>query len=116
MFSSSDINKLMDQIAQLGKGNINSTKNMSKSCNGNDGKKNNSNNNGIPSLTPAKLLVIAGLIAGALEVQSITVDRDQVVNILLSGSLKRKTKLDKILDEIGDMPFDDVLKAILGRA
>ncbi|OPX83755.1 MAG: hypothetical protein A4E53_04357 [Pelotomaculum sp. PtaB.Bin104] len=115
MFSSSDLNTLMDQIAQLGKGNFNSAKNMSKSCPGNVGKNNKTNNNGIPGLNPAKLLIIAGLLCGALEVKSILVDRDQIVNILLEGSLRRKTKLDKMLDEIGEMPFDDVLKAVLGR-
>lgn len=116
MFSSSDLNKLMDQIAQLGKGNINFSKNISNSCDGNDGKNNNNKkNNGFPCLSPAKLLIIAGLLAGALDVQSVLVDRDQIVNILLEGSLKRKTKLDQMLDEIGQMPFDDVLKAVLGR-
>ncbi|MDD3654232.1 MAG: hypothetical protein PHO01_08635 [Desulfotomaculaceae bacterium] len=114
MFSSSDLNTLMEQIAQLGKGNNNSTKNISKSCPGNAGKNNKTNNN-IPSLTPAKLLIVAGLLCGALELKSISVDRDQIVDIVLQGSLKRKTKLDKMLDEIGQMPFDDVLKAVLGR-
>ncbi len=56
-----------------------------------------------------------GLLAGVLEVQSVLIDRDQIVDILLEGSLKRKTRLDKMLDEIGDMPFDEVLEAIMGR-
>lgn len=59
--------------------------------------------------------MIAALLGGALEVRYVLVDRDQVINVLLDGTLKRKTKLDKMLDEIGAMPFDDVLRAVLGR-
>ncbi len=69
----------------------------------------------IPLLTPQKILVILGLLAGVLEVRSITVDRDQVIEILLEGSLRRRTKLDQMLDEIGEMPFDEVLNSIIRR-
>jgi len=68
-----------------------------------------------PVLTPQKVLVILGVLGGVLEVDSILFDRNQVAQILLQGSLKRETILDKILDEIGSMPFDDVLRAVLGR-
>jgi hypothetical protein len=43
------------------------------------------------------------------------VDRDQIVQIVLEGSLKKKTELEKMLDEIGSMPFDEVVKAMLER-
>lgn len=66
-------------------------------------------------LTPAEISVIFGLLTGALSVDSILIDRDQAIEIVLTGSLKRKTELDNILDIIGSMPFDDVLKAMLGR-
>mgnify|MGYP007069372219 FL=1 len=69
----------------------------------------------MPVLQPQKLLVILGLLAGVLEVRSLLVDRDQVVQILLEGSLRKRTKLDKMLDEIGEMPFDNVLRAIINR-
>lgn len=67
------------------------------------------------TLTPSNALVIAGLLSGSLNVLSVLIDRDQAVQIVLEGSLKQKTDLEKMLDQIGSMPFDDVLKAILGR-
>jgi len=69
----------------------------------------------LPLLTPQKILVILGLLAGVLEVSSIAVDKDQVIEILLEGSLRRRTKLDQLLDEIGEMPFDEVLNSIIRR-
>lgn len=67
------------------------------------------------SLTPAEIMVISGIITDVLSVQSLLVDRDQQVQIVLGGSLKRKTELEKTLDDIGQKPFDEVLKALLGR-
>lgn len=67
------------------------------------------------NLTPAEVMVISGIVVDVLSVQSLTVDRDQQIQIVLSGSLKRKTELEKTLDEIGQKPFDEVLKALLGR-
>ncbi|MZP42739.1 hypothetical protein GTO89_06755 [Heliobacterium gestii] len=61
------------------------------------------------------MAVIIGLISDALIVNSILVDRNQEVQIVLTGSLRRKTKLDKMLDEIGDESFDDVLAAFMRR-
>ncbi|MDP4092070.1 MAG: hypothetical protein Q8920_01765 [Bacillota bacterium] len=66
-------------------------------------------------ITPAQALVIAGLLGGVFEVTSVLIDKNQVVEILLSGSLKKKTTLDKMLDQIGNMRFDDVLRAIVDR-
>lgn len=68
-----------------------------------------------PALTPSSALVIGGLLTGVLEVDSVLVDKNQTVQIVLSGSLKQKTQLEKMLDQIGSMPFDDVVKAMLGR-
>jgi hypothetical protein len=80
---------------------------------------NNTNTNGSGSqnnsLTPQQLIVIAGILAGELDVLSVLVANDQHVEIVLSGSLKKKTQLDKILDQIGSLPFDEVVKAIIGR-
>jgi hypothetical protein len=114
MFSSEELKSLMEKIkAQIGHDASPSKSNTAKSNKNNcPGKKGNTK---IPPLTPQKVLVILGLLTGALEVKSVTVDKDQIVDILLEGTLKRKTKLDKMLDEIGSMSFDDVLKAIIGR-
>ncbi|TCO76857.1 hypothetical protein [Marinisporobacter balticus] len=73
---------------------------------------------GNANLTPGQILIILGLLGGVLEVDSITIDKSQEVNILLVGSLKRpkaKTQLEQIMDQIGSLPFDQVMKNILGR-
>ncbi|MCT4619921.1 MAG: hypothetical protein N4A62_11105 [Marinisporobacter sp.] len=70
------------------------------------------------NLTPGQILVILALLAGVLEVESVTIDKDQGVDIVLTGSLKRpkaKTQLEKIMDQVGCLPFDQVMKNILGR-
>ncbi len=67
------------------------------------------------SLTPVQILVIMGIITGSLDIDSLLVNKNQEIQILLIGSLKQKTGLEKMMDEVGKMPFDDVLKAILGR-
>jgi len=111
VFSSDDYNALIEQMMTLfGPSKEQSPQNISSSC-----CKDEKNKNQGLKLSPQKVLVILGLIAGVLEVRSVLVDRNQAVQILLDGSLKRKTRLDKMLDEIGGMPFDEVLKAILGR-
>ncbi|MDD4237394.1 MAG: hypothetical protein PHT62_02375 [Desulfotomaculaceae bacterium] len=66
-------------------------------------------------LSPQKILVVLGLLGGVLEVTSVLVDKDQTVQFVLSGTLKRPTRLDKMMNEIGKMPFDDVLKTVLDR-
>lgn len=66
-------------------------------------------------LTPSQLLVISGILANVLEVESILLDKDQTVQILLTGTLKRETQLEKIMDQIGCMPFDKVLKTMVDR-
>lgn len=115
MFSPNELDTLMARlISQLGLSSADINKVLSaKGTTGNSG--NQGNQNTIPHFSPQKVLVILGLLGGVLEVKSILIDRDQLVDILLEGSLKRKTKLDNCLDTIGTMPFDDVLRAIMGR-
>ncbi len=110
MFSSGDLNTLFDQIvSRLSCETSDSARETPAKTKQGDKKQ-------APVLTPQKALVILGLLAGVLEVKSVLIDRDQIINILLDGSLKRKTRLDKMLDEIGNMPFEEVLTAIIGRA
>jgi|GEM_PF-1136362 len=66
-----------------------------------------------PPLTPSQLLVIAGILGGVLFVDSIQIDKDQTVNIVLTGDLKQKTQMDHIMDQVGKMPFGDVLSKVL---
>lgn len=66
-------------------------------------------------ITASEILVVLGLLGGVLEVSSVLVDKNQIIEFVLTGSLKRPTRLDKMMDEIGKMPFDDVLKAVFDR-
>lgn len=84
-------------------------------CNDENNQKDRSIKKRLANLTAAQIMVIAGIFTDVLSVQSLSIDRDQQVQIILGGSLKRKTELEKTLDEIGQKPFDEVLKALLGR-
>lgn len=75
----------------------------------------------IAPFTPQKALVILGLLTGALEVDNIVIDRDQTIQIVLQGSLKLRTKttkekngMDELLNMVGSMPFEYVMKTLLG--
>lgn len=110
MFSSEHhLNSLITQaLSQLGLGGDT------------DGEKNGgSDNKGDSSfnlsLTPSQILVIAGILAGVLQVNSVLVDKEQAIEILLVGSLRRKTELDKMMDKVGDKSFDEVMAALLRR-
>lgn len=123
MISQDHLDSLLKGIlARLGmQGSENTTsKNCgTKNSSGSSGSNTSTGTGGLSptSLTPAKILVIAGLLSGALEVYSVLVDKTQTVEIVVSGSLKikEKTALEKMLDQIGGMPFDQVMKAVLGR-
>ncbi|MGI6491530.1 MAG: hypothetical protein GX949_05785 [Peptococcaceae bacterium] len=123
MFDSSEIDILLKQVLsrlgldkeQPGQGSTpavqNNKKNKSAS---NPAGRGTSIESGI-QLTPQKILIILGLLGGVLDVTSVQVNKDQTVDFVLSGTLKRPTRLDKMLDEIGGMPFEQVLKAIMDR-
>ena len=84
-----------------------------------DSKKNDSSSkskkNPICDLTPAQIIVVTALLCGALEVDSFLVDKAQQIQIVLTGSLKKKTELEKMMDEVGTKPFDEVMRTLLGR-
>jgi len=104
MVSSDHLNALMEtiitQLSQEDSGNNKNTENNKKNK---------------PAITPSEILVILGILGGVLKVESVLVDTHQDVNIILTGSLKRKTALDKILDQVGGMSFEEVMTAILER-
>jgi len=108
VFEQDNLNKILRDV--MGCLNRNAS-----GSNSNKNKSNNNSNGNKLSITPAQALVIAGIVGGVLDVDSILVDRDQIVQIVLEGSLKKKTELEKMLDEIGSMPFDEVVKAMLER-
>jgi hypothetical protein len=68
-------------------------------------------------LTTAQAIVILGILTGSLNVFSVLVDADQLVSVVLRGTLKKeeKNEIDNIVAQIGNLPFDDVVKAMLKR-
>lgn len=108
MFTSENINQMLKDV--MSRLNSNVPSNTPAGSGGKDGSAGKA-----PVITPSQLIVIGGLLGGALEVTSVLVDKDQTVEILLTGSLKKRTDLEKMLDKIGSMPFDEVVKAMLGR-
>ncbi len=125
MFSAEDIEKAKKVIAELSRLNLRQDSN-SKSQKDQSGdrrkahrKMNNTgstdssyNAEGI-SILPSELLVIAGIICDVLQVNSVLVNRNQEVQIVLTGTLKTSTQLDKVMRQLGHMPFDQVMKCII---
>ncbi|WP_413379646.1 hypothetical protein [Alkalihalobacillus sp. 1P02AB] len=66
-------------------------------------------------LSPNEIAVITALLTKALTVQSILIDREQTVQILLEGSLKKRSELDKLIDEIRDVPIGDFIASLLNQ-
>lgn len=62
------------------------------------GKKKSGADRGRLNLTPAQLLVIAGFLGGSLEFHSVLVRKDQTLEIVLTGSLGHRTKLDRFVE------------------
>ena len=63
-------------------------------------------------LSPEQLAVIVGLLTNALTVQSVLLDRDKTVQIVLEGSLRRKTRMDRLLEEMKDMSIGELLASL----
>jgi len=113
VFSPEELNRLADQFQkQMMQGEGGS---YSATCSPSDKK-----DCLIAPLTPQKALVIFGLLTDVLEVDSVVINRDQTVQVVLEGDLKtkktkKKTEMDELLDIVGSMPFDYVVKTLLKR-
>ncbi|MDP4097250.1 hypothetical protein OIN60_10755 [Paenibacillus sp. P96] len=66
----------------------------------------------LSQLTPQQIAVIAGLLSNALIVESILVDKDQQLEIVLSGSLRRHGKLDHLLSKLDATSLRDFFDAM----
>lgn len=84
--------------------------NNKKSANGKS--KNDSLKGLFGDLSPEQIAVIAALITKSLSINSITLDKDQKIEVVLSGSLKQKTKMDKLLEEASSLTISDLLDSI----
>lgn len=75
------------------------------------------NNNNTAKLTTTQILAILALLAGTLEVTSVVIDRDQAVQLVLSGTLKKEKEnpLDEVVTQLGNLPFEEVMKAMFNR-
>ncbi|MBO2942923.1 hypothetical protein JJQ72_02885 [Paenibacillus sp. F411] len=67
------------------------------------------------NLTPQQIAVIAGLLTNALTVDSLLIDKEQRLQIVLGGSLRRKTRLDQLINELQDASLDELLDSLLNR-
>ncbi|WP_404451474.1 hypothetical protein LG329_14155 [Virgibacillus necropolis] len=67
------------------------------------------------NLSPQQVAVITALLLNALQVESVLIDKDQTVEVILQGSLRRKTKMDKLLDDISGIPVGDLWDALNRR-
>lgn len=114
MFSSNQfeplLKEIMDRFSSGGRmkgGNKNS---------GNGYSNNSSSQQGSHiQITPSQALVIAGILGGVLQVDSLLMDRKQAIEIRLVGSLHQKTELEKNLDGLGKASVDEVLQALISR-
>ncbi|MFD1174730.1 hypothetical protein ACFQ3W_00200 [Paenibacillus puldeungensis] len=66
----------------------------------------------LAGLTPQQLAVITGLLSQALSVDSVLIDKNKNIQIVLGGSLRKKTKADKLLNELSDVTLGEILDSI----
>lgn len=62
-----------------------------------------------PQLSIDQIAVIAALLTNALQVQSVLVDRNQLVQVLLIGPLCQKKQVNNLLEQIRELPITDFL-------
>lgn len=99
-----------------GNGGGNGTKGGNGSGNGSNGNGSNGKKKNTPAkLSPQQIAVVVGLLTNVLEVNSILLDKDQNIEIVLTGSIRRKTKADRIAEELGDVSVADLLDAFVRK-
>ncbi|WP_223069191.1 hypothetical protein [Paenibacillus caui] len=69
----------------------------------------------LSKLTPQQIAVIAGILTNTLSVDSVLIGRDQRLEILLVGSLRRRTRIDELINELSNANLADVIDSILNR-
>jgi len=83
--------------------------------NRNNIKCNNEKKKNSPKLTPQQIAVIIGLLTNVLEVNSVLLDKDQRIEIVLEGSIRKKTKADVIAEELGEISVGDLIEAFIRK-
>lgn len=64
-------------------------------------------------LSPEQIAIVTAILINALEVQSILLDRNQTLQILLIGNLGKKTGDDEFIQEVGGMTFVDIVNSMV---
>ncbi|WP_181454656.1 hypothetical protein [Paenibacillus dendritiformis] len=77
------------------------------------GSKKNGKKTSRSKLTPQQIAVVVGLLANALEVTSVLIDKNQKIEIVLSGSIRKKTKADRVAEQLNEISVGDLIEAIL---
>ena len=68
-----------------------------------------------PRLSPQQLAVVIGLLTNALSVESVLLDKDQTIQIVLEGSIRKKTKADRVAAALDDVTVGELFAALLRR-
>ena len=128
MFSSDNFeSQLKDLLLKLGlkeNNRSNSENSGGGSGNGNEGEKSSSGGykkkKGV--LTPSQIMVILAILSGALEPISIIVDRNQNVQVVLSGTLREIIPVPEVVPippekdpPQGDNFLDNAIKALFSK-
>ncbi|SDB82644.1 hypothetical protein [Shouchella lonarensis] len=66
-------------------------------------------------ITPTEIAIVTALLTNALSVQSILIDREQTVQVLLEGSLKNQQELARLMEQMKDIPVGDLFSSMLYR-
>lgn len=90
-------------------GSGNGKKNGSQNGNGNGKKKKESR------LTPQQLAVVVGLLTNSLEVLSVLIDKDQRIEIVLEGSIRKRTEADRVAEELENISVAELIEALIRR-
>ncbi|MEY9095264.1 hypothetical protein [Paenibacillus sp. RC84] len=66
-------------------------------------------------LTPQQLAVVVGLLTNSLDVLSVLIDKDQRIEIVLEGSIRRKTEADRVAEELENISVAELIEALIRR-
>ena len=66
-------------------------------------------------LSPQQLAVVVGLLTNSLDVISLLIDKDQRIQIVLEGSIRKKTKADRVAEQLNDISVSELIDAYLRK-
>lgn len=66
-------------------------------------------------LTTEQIAVITAILTNTVSVNAVFIYKDQKVQIVLEGTVRKKTKMDKLLDQMSGLSVGDLLNSISNR-